>query len=802
MRCPAAIPAICIGAGICAGIFRSPPFHAAVPLLFLLAAVASFSIHLERLTTVLIAAGFASVGLIIGCDADVRTRRAPLRILFDEHVRSGEPQLFAKISGVLRTDVSIGPSGATLNLFIDRVELNGVAYSTAGGVLIGVGGQLTAGQVRQWRAGRRVAFPATVRTPTTFLDPGVGDGERQLAWRRVALVGSVKSERLIDVTARGTTLDEAAASARAGVRRVVASSVGRWSARSGAVAAAILIGDRAGLDAAAERRLQEAGTYHVIAISGGNIAILAGLLIVLLRVVGAGPRASPFLLIVMLAAYALVVEGGSSVARATLMAAIYFAVQLFDHRTTPMNATALTAAILFWADPLEIVDAGFALTFGATIGLLTGMSKLADLLPATPWLRSPAALLAASACAEVALLPIGAFVFSRITFAGLIVNFAAIPLMTVVQIAGMTAVALTRVSADLAGWAGWIAHLGVRGLIGSGALVDVLPWLTRRVAPPPLFVIALYYACLIVAVSACAARVATFGVVAAALWIVFTPTLPLHALAPLRITFLDVGQGDASIVQFPDGRTLSIDAGGLASATFDIGARVVSPAFWALGVRRLDYMSVTHGDMDHIGGAASVFRDFRPFEVWEGVPVPPHVPARELRVLADSAGTVWRHMQPGERVSFGSVDVIVHHPPTPEWERQRVRNDDSQVLEVRHGGVSFVFTGDIGRDTEHTIARSFERAPIRIMKVPHHGSATSSSQAFLQSLRPDIAVISAGRGNPFGHPVPAVLERYRHIGAAIYRTDQDGAVTVETDGHTVRVITFKGRRLTLTTSGR
>ena len=173
----------------------------------------------------------------------------------------------------------------------------------------------------------------------------------------------------------GTPLAEALASARAAVRRAVASSVAPWSARSAAVVSAILIGDRAGLDADVERRLQEAGTYHVIAISGGNIAILAGLCIFLLRVVRAGPRSSALLVIVMLTAYAFVVEGGSSVGRATLMAAIYFAAQLCDHRTLPFNVAALTAAILFCADPLQVVDAGFALTFGATLGILVGMSK-------------------------------------------------------------------------------------------------------------------------------------------------------------------------------------------------------------------------------------------------------------------------------------------------------------------------------------------------------------------------------------------------------------------------------------------
>ena len=120
----------------------------------------------------------------------------------------------------------------------------------------------------------------------------------------------------------------------------------------------------------------------------------------------------------------------------------------------------------------------------------------------------------------------------------------------------------------------------------------------------------------------------------------------------------------------------------------------------------------------------------------------------------------------------------------------------------RPNELSFVFTGDIGREVERTIAPTFTRSPIRILKVPHHGSATSSSQFFLDTLRPDIAVISAGRGNPFGHPAPTVLERYRNVGAAIYRTDKDGAVTVETDGTTVRIFTFNGRRLTLTTYGR
>ena len=802
MRYPAALPALALGAGIAAGIFLHVPVHRLFLAILWVAALAAFLSRRGQLATVCLASGFVACGAFLGANVEAVSRDTPLRALFNQHIRHGEHQVFGVVTGRLRADAARGPSGVTLALDVDTVALGGVIHSTSGGVLIGVGGALESDQILQWRGGRHVRFPATLRRPTTYLNPGVTDAERQLAWRGTALVGSVKSDRLIDVVARGNPLDEAAASTRGAVRRAIGRTVAPWSARSAAVATAILIGDRAGLDAEVERALQEAGTYHVIAISGGNIAILAALVLGTLRVAGAGFRPSAAFVIVTLSAYALVVEGGSSVARATLMAAIYFATRIADRLTLPANVAALTAAILLLLQPLQFVDAGFALTFGATLGIIIGMTWLPAIAALPRFVQPVAALFAASLCAEIALLPVSAFVFSRVTFAGLLVNFAAIPLMTVVQLAGMLAVALSSVAPELAVWSGRIAHWAVEGLLGSAALVDVMPWLTQRLPPPPLWIVAGYYITLAAALVT-GRLLSTLGTIACALWIVIAPSVPLsRGDRLLRVTFLDVGQGDSAIVQFPDRRTLSIDAGGLPAGGFDIGSRVVSPSYWAQGVRRLDYMSLSHGDEDHIGGALSVMRDFAPFEVWEGVPVPPHKPTQRLRALAVEQGIVWRTLQSDDTASFGDVELTVRHPPRPDWERQRVRNNDSEVIEIRYGGVSFVFTGDIDRDVERTIASSFEWTPIRVLKVPHHGSATSSSAAFLDALRPDISVISAGRGNPFGHPVASVLERHRAIGAAIYRTDQDGAVTIETDGITVRVRTFTNRRLTLTIHGR
>jgi competence protein ComEC len=285
---------------------------------------------------------------------------------------------------------------------------------------------------------------------------------------------------------------------------------------------------------------------------------------------------------------------------------------------------------------------------------------------------------------------------------------------------------------------------------------------------------------------------------AAAGWILFEPSRLLAARGDgsLRLTFIDVGQGDATLVRFPGGSTLLVDAGGLpASSSFDLGDRVVGAVLRRQGVRRLDTAAITHGDADHAGGFASIVRDFRPREVWEGIPVPRFAPLADLRRAAALRGARWTNLQTNDRFTIDGVEVIVRHPDIPDWERQEVRNDDSIVLELRWRDVSIVLTGDIGRETEQTIAGLFPPAGIRVLKVPHHGSLTSSSRAFLEALTPRVAVFSAGRNNTFGHPAADVLKRYHEIGAQVFRTDQDGAVMVDTDGYSVKVGSFNGRSI-------
>jgi competence protein ComEC len=395
---------------------------------------------------------FASLGFTAGAwclssDAIVSSRDSPLRRFVLDHQSSTTGDQVFELEGKLRADAGFGETGVRLSVSVNRISASGLSEPVAGGVVLTVGGSPDPDAVLQWRKGRTVRLTASLRRPGRHRNRGVPDNELSLARRDTTLVGSVKSALLVEVLQHGNPLDEGAASARAFVRRAIGESTGRWSGRSAAIVTAILIGDRVGLGDEVELRLQEAGTYHVIAISGGNVAILAGLLLVALRFLRVPPRSSTALAIVLLSGYALVVGSEPSVTRATAMAVVYLSARLFDHKSSSFNALCLATALIVVAAPLTLFEAGFLLTFGATTGILVGVPILMDHLPSHRAVRAASALFAASIAAEAALLPVGATFFSRVTFAGLVLNFAAIPLMTVVQVAGLFVLALTPVHA-------------------------------------------------------------------------------------------------------------------------------------------------------------------------------------------------------------------------------------------------------------------------------------------------------------------------------------------------------------------
>jgi competence protein ComEC len=263
------------------------------------------------------------------------------------------------------------------------------------------------------------------------------------------------------------------------------------------------------------------------------------------------------------------------------------------------------------------------------------------------------------------------------------------------------------------------------------------------------------------------------------------------------VAFLDVGQADSILVRFPDASTMLVDAGGSRMGSFDVGGRVIMPALWALDVYGLDVLALSHGDPDHAGGAAAIVRDFRVHEIWEGFPVPRDALLEAIRDIASRRRTKWTTVLAGTRREIGGVAVRLWHPPPPDWERQKVRNDDSLVVELRWGGVSIVLPGDISQVVERDLALQMRPAPVAVLKVPHHGSSSSSSPVFLSALGPSMAVFTVAGGIPSA-ALESVMARYRVLDCALFRTGADGAVVLETDGSTVTVRTWRGRSLRVT----
>ena len=808
MTSAAAYPALALIVGASAGgVFdlSDTPFRVLLGLSCGVA-VAAWRGGRAALALTALVSGFLCAGVLLAADARRDALDSSLRRLLDE--RFGGFALDAlgpegdhdpvPVRGVLLEDAAPRDGYVSLQLRTTAVEMSSRWIPVQGGVTISVSSEAAAGRAAAWRAGRTIEAPVSFRRPARYLNDGVPDFERDLALGGMTLLGSIKSGLLVGVYAPGSLFDEFAADVRVRVRRTIERRVATHDAVAGAIVTAVLIGDRTGLPDGVRERLQEAGTYHVIAISGGNIAILAALVFGLSMLAGLHGRAGALIGIVVLLLYSQVAVAGPSVWRATLMAITYLGARLGDHRTAVWQTASVAAALMVVVRPLDLRDPGFVLTFGATIALVEGTRRSARMVsgrPAPAWVFGS---VAASLAVELALLPVAAQLFSRVTSAGLILNLIAVPMMGVAQVAGLLVVVFDAWS-GLAATAGWVAYMAADALVHSARLVEVAPWLTARVPPPGIALIVFYYASLAIVLFAPSVAWRAASVCALAMsFACIVRLLPVGALWPalapaLRLTMFDVGQGEAMLVE-SGARRLQIDAGGapFGGGSFDIGERVLAPALWFRGIRTIDTLLLTHGDPDHAAGAAVLLEEFGISWLWEGIEVPRHEPSRLLRDLMTARGGRREVRRMGEAFRWGSATIRVLHPPEPDWERPRVRNDDSVVLDIRQGDVALLLTGDIGSEVERAIVPQLLPARIRVLKVGHHGSRTSTSQALLDAWRPQIALISAGRGNTFGHPAPDVVERLENAGARIFRTDRHGQITLESDGHDVTVRTFVG----------
>lgn len=766
MRRPLLLLAIPLAFGCWAG--ADLPRGAAATLLAAAGALLWLGLAARRHWAVAALAG-ASLGIGAAAAAveSAAHAAAPLMAWCDR--TCGESPL--RLEGIAAGDAKADAERQILTLDVARARCGNREATVAGRVRVEVGGRAERAEIRD---GDRLALWATLRAPRGSSNPGSRDAGAAARRSAIHAYGYAKSAGLVEVLERGAASRPRAstAAARAWARRQLLRHLPAGPEE--ALTRAMVLGDRSGLDPEKEEAFRASGTYHVLAISGAQVALLAALLTWPLRRAGVPAWPSALLASGLLCLYSQLVGGEVPVLRATCMALVVLFGTALELPADLANLVGFAGFLLLTHQPSAIGDASFQLSFAATLGILLFTRALLERVPRLP-LRADMAL-AASLAAQATLTPLLALHFTRLAPAALVLNLAAVPLSGVVMVAGLATLLLAAVP-PLAAFAASMAWCAAHALLLTGRVVEVWPALDVRVAPPAAWVWILHAAGLWAFLDP---RLRRRGVVLFTLSLAGLVHGPAGASGDGRLhaTILDVGQGDAIAVMSPTGRAWLVDAGGGYTRRFDPGEFVVAPYLWDLGVRRIERLVVSHAHPDHVGGVPFLLGAFDVGEVWEG-PAPLQDAGYETldRALRD-AGVPRRAVVAGLEERWDGVEVRLLGPAAPSGASWRTRNDDSLVLWLRLGRVSLLLPGDV----EAVGERCCGERRSDVVKVPHHGSRTSSTPAFVAGARPRLAIVSAGIRNPFGHPHPEVVERYRKSGALVLRTDRDGAITVSTDG--------------------
>ena len=700
--------------------------------------------------------------------------------------------------------------------------------------------------------GQRVELEARVRPTRNFQNPGAFDYRAYLARLNIYWSASVPAGSPIAV--QPGRCGSRWMAAIFGLRTAALNRIEQLysnNAYATGIMEATLIGETSKLERIWTENFRRTGTYHMLVIDGLHITVLAAFLLFLLRLCFVPELNALAITAAGAWLYALISGWNAPAVRAAGGFSLYLAARYFYRRGRLMNLLAATAMVYLIADPEQLFEPGFQLSFlavaaiaalalpaleatsavyaRAVAGIMESsrdprlppraaqfrleMRLVAETLHYC--LRIPEAwaarMLALAARVvfyawEVAVvstfIQIGvalpmAIYFHRISLTGFSANVLAVPLLGLVVPIGFLAV-----------FTGWhFPAMIAESLLRAGE--KVADWHTRfepnwRVPDPPLWLaLAFSGGLLLLAWTIRRSRVwtAISGALVGALFalVYWHPFHPMVRPGELEMTAIDVGQGDSLLISFPDSKLALVDGGGVLTfgrrgkPRFDIGEDVVSPYLWRRSIRKLDVVVMTHAHDDHAQGLPAIIENFHPDELWTGATPASAVWSAVLeKARAEEVKIV--SMESGRSFGFGGAQIEVLSPASGYVPSETPRNNDSLAVRIRYKDRSFLLTGDMEKPMEARLLGT--GTPIRsdVLKVGHHGSNTSSTVPFLDAVSPSLAVISDGFENSFRHPHPQVLDRLAQHHAGVLRTDLSGMITIWTDGRGLSVETFGGNR--------
>jgi len=684
-----------------------------------------------------------------------------------------------------------------------------------------------------WRApdvvvgqGDTIALTARLRPPSGTLNPGGFDYAAHLRRQGIDAVAAVAGPGQVRVVnaAKGLspwTLWRVIDGWREQIRQAAEATL---SGPALGIYLGIIIGEPGYLDVEMRDAFMATGTVHILSISGSHLGLIAFLAFFLVkracRYMPASwlqalsrrvtvTRLAAITTVLPVTGYTLLAGAEVATVRSALMILLFLLAVWLGREERLLLALAGAGLLILLHDPRALFDISFQLSFCSVCAIALVVQRATEeraihdmggsgrpscldrgslVQRAWTWLRLYGWIAGGVTLATV---PLVAYHFNQIAWLGLIANLLVVPW------AGLVLVPVGLGSAV------WVLLTGQTFLpLGSfnQALLDLMadfvqlvalaPGAEWRVSSPTVPVMVLFYTLLAVVIASARGhwvrRAGLVGIVLIVGWWGWSPRAPVDG-ETLRVTFLDVGQGDACVIELPDGQTVLID-GGTAYESFDMGRTVVGPYLWDRGIRRLDHVIGTHPQLDHLGGLAWVLRTFEVGRYWSNGVARSEPFYQRLRTALHARGLGELLAEKGQEiVSSGPCRLTVLHPPRENHRSglgdvglvsPRSLNNFSVVTRLECGLQVVLFTADIETAILRDLSGRDAIAGVQVLKVPHHGARSSLDEGWIRQVRPEVAVISVGRHNPYGHPTADVLAAYEQNGVDLYRTDQQGAVWI------------------------
>ena len=670
----------------------------------------------------------------------------------------------------------------------------------------------------QFRYGDRVRFFGALREPKNFQNPGGFDYVGYLAYRGITATVFLPDDRGIIVLRRGEGnrflqfIEELRDRIRAFLEEQLPSP-------SRDIIKALVIGEQDTISDQIKREFSRLGLSHLLSISGLHVSIFALLSYLLfMSLFRIYPRIllyinafklSVFFSIFPVLFYCFIAGFNIPTMRTAIMVICYLIALLLGRREDLLHTLFVAAFITLLLIPASLFDLSFQLSFSAVLAIIILVPQWQSFIPKqetdpfenrNPVLEKCRRIFRdsflASAAAILGTAPLVAITFHYFSSLGFFSNIIITPLVT------FLIVPLALLAAFLLFLIPWISALL---LSAAGMLTDVClnctavwsqtPGADIKLATPALWEIAVFY--LLVVGFSFFWKSKLRGYVLAAIigFMLLEGGLFLYAqtgTGTLRVTFLDVGAGDAALIEFSRGQTMLVDGGGFMDESIDMGETVIAPFLYHKGIKQVDYLVLSHPHKDHAGGLPYIAENFRVKELWlNGETGYFESYSRLIRAAREkgiekiycSAKTSPRNIDE-VHIDFLSPESI---PIKSSNSDQSDTNNSSLVMKLTFGAIKFLFCSDILQDTEHRLAVEKALVDATIIKAPHHGGVSSNAEEFIQAVSPEVAVFSCRSYGTLTLPHPDVVARYRKAGTAIYQTDRNGAISIETNGKTYRV---------------